>query len=188
MQILTKWKNTLTTSIRQIPSNIESHVGWYTTVLATVTGIAFRIPVEAAVSGGILYSMILAKKYLDHRMYKETMDSIDIDRLMLPKDNPLIKEQPISEIIGNYVEDCFNRDVLFFNVIKEDDYVDEPTEKRLLHELIDSVASNMSKPLRTKLALYYGEDSLDIVLGRKCLATVTLYVATHNHKIYDGTK
>jgi hypothetical protein len=143
---------------------------------------------ETAVAGGILYLMVLAKRYVDHRIHKEIIDSIDIDRLMLPNDNPLRAQHSVSDIVGNYVEDCFDRDVLFFNVIKDDDYVDEPTEKRLLNELIDSVSANMSIPLREKLAMYYGEGSLDKVIGRKCLATVSLFVAKHNHKIYDGSK
>ena len=156
-------------------------------MVSLITGIALKIPMETAVAGGILYSMVLAKKYIDHRIAKERLDTIEIDRLMLPDDNPLRTQKSVSDIIGNYVEDCFDRDVLFFNVLKDDDYVDSPTEKRLLNELIESVSSNMSKELRDKLSLYYGS-SLDKVIGRKCLATVSLYVAKHNHRLYDGSK
>ena len=156
-------------------------------MVSLITGIALKIPMETAVAGGILYSMVLAKKYIDHRIVKERLDTIEIDRLMLPDDNPLRTQKSVSDIIGNYVEDCFDRDVLFFNVLKDDDYVDSPTEKRLLNELIESVSSNMSRELRDKLSLYYG-NSLDKVIGRKCLATVSLYVAKHNHRLYDGSK
>jgi hypothetical protein len=45
----------------------------------------------------------------------------------------------------------------------------------------------MSQELRDKLSLYYGS-SLDKVIGRKCLATVSLYVAKHNHRLYDGSR
>ena len=172
--------------IRQIPHNIESHIGWYTGIVCLISGIALEMPMETAIAGGILYSMVLAKKYVDHRITKEVMDTIELDRVGESGDNPL-KPTVVSELLGNYVEDCFNRDVLFFNVIKDDDYVDSTTEKRLLNDLCDSAAANMSRPLRNKLSLYYGEDSLDKVIGRKCLSTVTIFVATHNHKIYDGT-
>jgi hypothetical protein len=150
-------------------------------------GGGFRMPLEFSMCGGMLYSLILLKKYLDFRIHKEEMDSIDLDRLLLSNDDPL-KKEGVSELIGNYVEDCFNRDVLFFNVFKDDDYIDESTEKRLLSELCDSAAANMSRTMRDKLALYYGRDNLDIIIGRKCFATITMFVAKHNHKIYDGTR
>ena len=54
----------------------------------------------------------------------------------------------------------------------------------MLNSLLNSVASELSPILRDKLELYYG-DQLDIILGRKCFITVSLFVANNNKNLYN---
>lgn len=115
----------------------------------------------------------------------EKMNGIDVEKIGLTTDQPS-KKRSITDLIGEYVEDCFNRDVLFFHPLKDEDFVDSTTERQMLEELLDSAASNMSTLMVKKLGLYVGEDNVMKIVGRKCLTTITLFVASHNHRIYDA--
>lgn len=139
---------------------------------------------DVSIGGFLLYGGSLLSRYMTHRVEKEKMDSIDIEKIGLSTK----KEGPhtVTDLIGEYVEDCFNRDVLFFHPIKDSDFVDAKTEREMLEELLDSAASNMSPLLIKKLELYVGEGNVMRIVGRKCLTTITIFVASHNHRLYDG--
>lgn len=92
-------------------------------------------------------------------------------------------DNSISKILDDYIDDCFTRDVLFFRV-NNIDYIPEKEEKKILNTLLDSVAANMSPYLKRKFDYYYGDGRTDIILARKCLIVVSMYVANNNKNIY----
>ena len=178
-----KWKD-MKQKMEEVVDKTTSHIGWVSLGLSFFF-IALGYPIlDVSIGGFLLYGGSLLSKYMVHRKEKEKMDSIDIEKIGLSTK----KEGPhtVTDLIGEYVEDCFNRDVLFFHPIKDSDFVDAKTEKEMLEELLDSAASNMSPLLVKKLELYVGEGNVMKIVGRKCLTTITIFVASHNHRLYDG--
>ena len=92
-------------------------------------------------------------------------------------------KETITRIIDEYIENCFDRDVIFFRGISNE-YINSITEKELLKELIDNCITNMSPLIRKKLGLYFGEENIDIMIGRRCFSIVSMFVAQHNKNIY----
>lgn len=136
--------------------------------------------------GVLIYALKIINTILERHYENKLMQDLDMERLAQTKDTAnSLSKLSINEIVGQYVEDCFNRDVLFLNPPKDDDYITEVQEREYLNLLVDSASNNMSSLMYRKLSLYTGEESLSILIGRKCLATVTIFVASHNHKIYD---
>ena len=43
----------------------------------------------------------------------------------------------------------------------------------------------MSDQIRSKLALYTGTENLTRLIARRCMMTITIYVANHNKNIYQ---
>lgn len=164
---------------------IVNNVGWvliFIVLLLSIYDISNIL--SYTLSASILYITIMIKIYLNHKIEKERLDSLDINKIGLSTDN----NKNIMDILQEYVEICFDRDVLFFDPIEHDDYIDQVTEKRLLDALIDSVLINMSMDMKIKLARYIGEDNLSLILGKRCATIVTIFVATHNQAIYKGDK
>jgi len=136
-----------------------------------------------AISGSIIYLTISIRQYVRNKIEQETLNNIDLDRWGDYTEGS--NKKTIMDIIGEYVESCFDRDVLFFNVINHDDYIDTETERQLLNELLDSALVNMSDQIRSKLALYTGSENLTRLIARRCMMTITIYVANHNKNIYQ---
>ena len=111
------------------------------------------------------------------------MESIDLDYIGLSVDN-IMKKRSGTDLIGEYVEDCFNRDVVFFKPMSANDYISESEQEEMRTMLLDSAAANLSPEVRAKLSTYVGEDNLTKIIGRKALSTVTAFAATRNNKIY----
>ena len=142
--------------------------------------------VDVAIAASLLYGMVLLNRYTAHRMEQDKLGLVDVERIGMTLDhNQALKKRSATDLIGEYVEDCFNRDVLFFHPLKETDFVDSNTERQMLEELLDSAASNMSPTMVKRLSLYVGEDNVMKIVGRKCLTTITMFVASHNHHLYD---
>lgn len=127
--------------------------------------------------GTILYLLIHHTKRIEDK--KESDRLKDIDFKLLGSG-----EESLSAILDQFIADCFNRDVIFFRGVKDKEYINDKDEKEMLNTLLNSVASQLSPILRDKLKLYYGEE-LDIILGRKCFITVSLFVANNNKNIYN---
>ena len=178
-----KWKN-LTQKMEQAVDRIRSNRGWCTLGLCSIFILLGYPILDVSVGGFLLYGGTSISKYLSHRIEKDQLDSIDIDKIGFGMEKKT--ERSITDLIGEYVEDCFNRDVIFFRPINDGDFVDAKTEREMLEELLDSAASNMSPLMVKKLELYVGEGNVMKIVGRKCLTTVTIFVASHNHKLYDG--
>lgn len=135
------------------------------------------------ISGFLIYIAVLAKQYIKNKIEKETLESLDLDRFGNSTEN----KKSVTDIINEYIENCFDRDVLFFNIIDRDDYIDTETERRLLNELLDSALLNMSEEMRIKLSRYISEEGLTRIIGRRCMMVVTIFVANHNKNIYQKT-
>lgn len=165
---------------------VSSYPGWCIVDLAFILVLLGLPIVDVSIATALLYGMVLLNRYTNHRMEKDTMGLVDVDRIGMSLDhNQALKKRSATDLIGEYVEDCFNRDVLFFHPLKEADFVDSTTERQMLEELLDSAASNMSPIMVKRLGLYVGEDNVMKIVGRKCLTTITMFVASHNHRIYD---
>ena len=169
-----------------ISNTIETSPG-YSILLVASTFILLGFPVIGiAIAASLLYGMILLKDYLEHKKELDRIKTLDIELIGSSKKSQDWSKRSASDLLGEYVEECFNRDVLFFYPIQPDDYIDPETENKLLNELLDSAAANLSPSMTRKLGMYFGEDNVMMIIGRKCLVTVTLFVATRNSKIYTG--
>lgn len=131
-----------------------------------------------ALFGIIIYLLILKKEKNDHEREMDYLKLIDF-KLLDDTENGL------SFILDKYINDCFNRDVVFFRGIKDKEYINTKDEKDMLDTLMNSAISNISPLLRKKIDLYYGEGQSDIIIGRKCFIVVSLFVANNNKAIYN---
>ena len=104
---------------------------------------------------------------------------ITIDGNIIPKS--------ISQALDDHIEDILNSNILFFMNIKDTEYIRANTEQEILNSLIDNVMKFTSPIFKKKLSLYYGEENIDILIGRRCLIIVSLYIANHNKNIYVST-
>lgn len=178
--------NQLKKRISNFIKNIGEMITEYPGIVVITTMLIifpFNDLLTISISGFLIYMAILTKQYIKSRIEKETLDSIDLDRFGNSSDN----KKSIMDIINDYVENCFDRDVLFFNIINKDDYIDQETERRLLNELLDSTLINMSSKMRLKLSRYISEEELTKIIGRRCMMVITIFVATHNQNIYKRT-
>ena len=156
--------------------------GWV--ILCTMMIIfPFNDLISISISGAIIYLAVLSKQYIKHKIEQETLNNIDMDRFGNSAEN----KKSVLDIINDYIENCFDRDVLFFNIVNNDDYIDTETERRLLNELLDSALINMSDKMRLKLAIYVTDESLTRIIARRCMMVVTIFVANHNKNIYQRT-
>ena len=126
--------------------------------------------------GTVLYLLVELHRYLNYKMKRNDMNSIDV-KLLSDKDTG------IDKILSDYVEECFARDVLFFRGDTEN-YINNKSENEMLNQLLDVCAANISPLMREKLEQYYGEGNVDKIIGRKCFSTVTVFVANKNKNIY----
>ena len=131
-----------------------------------------------ALFGIIIYLLILKKEKNDH---EKEMDYLKLIDFKLLDDS----EDSLSSILDKYINDCFNRDVIFFRGIKDKEYINTKDEKEMLDTLMNSAVANISPLLRKKIDLYYGEGQSDIIIGRKCFIAVSLFVANNNKAIYN---
>lgn len=154
---------------------------------AIILGILFANNIlEPIIGGAIIYLSYWIKEYIVHKIEKEKIDSIDIERMGKTIDNKnVIIKKNISDILNDYIEDCFDRDVLFFSPVQNDDYINREMENKMLELLLDSAVSNMSSDVRLIMSKYYGEDSFNKILGRKCMGIITIFTAQHNKHIYQ---
>ena len=186
---VSKTINNVMDAIEDLLFILDSSPGWIILIFAILFLLLGLPIIGVSIGSALLYASIQLSKYVKHKKEMDLLDRIDIDRIglsIMDPNKPLTK-QSITNLLGEYVEDCFNRDVLFFNPIENKDFVDSATEKRLLNELLDSATSNISPLVIKKLGLYIGEENVMKIIGRKCLAHITIFVAQHNHILYDGS-
>lgn len=158
-----------------ILKNILDHKGLYILIASIAIFLISGDYIFPFVWATVLYLLTLAYRYLDYKKEKELLDLIKFDQF-----------QELDKILDAYIEECYNRDVGFFNPKIINDYISEKEQIRLMQELKNSVASNMSKSFRKKFELYYGEDRLDSILSTKCFIYITLLAAGNNSSIYQN--
>ena len=159
--------------------NMKNNVAYSLIVISIILSILFCDKFTFFILGIIVYILYLKKEKFEFEKRKFEIDSIDLRFMNV--DNP----ESISKILDNYIEDCFNRDVLFPRGLKKDEYINATTEREMLDALLDSVTNNISVQLRNKLDLYYGKDRTDIIIGRKCFVYVSLFAANSNKSTYN---
>lgn len=177
--LLNNLTKSATTSLKDILSN---QPGYCIGLIMIFFFIKYDL-LTVSISGCIIYLTIIIRQYIRNKIEQDILNNIDLDRWGDKIDGS--NKKTIMDIIGEYVEECFDRDVLFFNVIQYDDYIDNETERRLLNELLDSALVNMSDQMRMKLSQYVGSDNLTHIIARRCMMTITIYVANHNKNIYQ---
>lgn len=69
--------------------------------------------------------------------------------------------------------------------IQNEKITNSKAENKLINELKDSLASNMSPSLRRKIELYYGEGRVEYILSIKCLTYITSIAANSKRAIYN---
>lgn len=182
-KIQTKY-NQLKNKVNDILDSLREMVREYPGVVIICTMMIifpFNDLLTISISGFLIYMAVLAKQYIKNKIEKETLENLDIDRF----GNSMENKKSVIDIINEYIENCFDRDVLFFNIIDRDDYIDTETERRLLNELLDSALLNMSEEMRINLSRYVSEEGLTRIIGRRCMMVVTIFVANHNKNIYQ---
>ena len=183
---LNEWIESARIAINQVMAIIKDNFHIYMVVfLAILVGLKWITIGEACTIGCMIEAFHLLDTDIKAKHRLKLLSELDIERLGNSKSASDLSKLSINEIIGEYVEDCFNRDVLFLNPPKPDDYITEAQEKEYLNTLIDSATKNMSEMMYEKLSMYVGEEGLSVLIGRKCLATITIFVASHNHKMYS---
>ena len=135
----------------------------------------------------ILYMVPILKEYIEYKKEKELMDSIDLTLIghTLEKEDTLNKRS-LYDLLSEYVTNCFERDVIIFFNLRPGDVVNSKLEEELLEELEDSAIRNMGPLLRKKLELYFGKGRVDIIIGRLCFLTVSIYAANSKKNILSS--
>lgn len=129
--------------------------------------------------------------YFNYLKEKENLNQLDLNLTGsitngLSENGELI-QKPISQALDDHIEDILNSNILFFMNIPKNEYIRTNTEQEILNSLIDNVMKFTSKSFKKKISLYYGEENIDILIGRRCLIIVSLFVANHNKNIYIST-
>lgn len=129
--------------------------------------------------------------YLRYLREKTQLEQLDLDLTGSIGKNEILENyssnKSISQALDDHIEDILNSNILFFMNIPNDEYIRNNTEQEILQSLIDNVTKFTSDIFKKKLGLYYGDQNVDILIGRRCLIIVSLYVANHNKNIYVST-
>jgi len=180
-------KNTIIDKYHTLLDHMTKHPAIYIIIFSIIINLYFLDYLAlffSSLSGALFYGCIELHNWLKFRKEKEYFDSIDLSLIKLynPQDP---QKYTITNLLGEFVEDCFNRDILFYQAFNKDEYINSAKEDELLKELIDRCTITMSPLLRKKLGLYFGEENIDILIGRQCFSIITMFVATHNKNIYS---
>lgn len=175
---LIRFKNILASGIKDVIKDTIDNKGKSIFIFVIIMGLLGELWTYAF-WGSILYTFILINRKMEYQREKDKLAIIDIDKL----NNG---EESLKAILTSYVSECFDRDVLFFRGLQDKEYINTKDEQEMLNALLESVASNMSPSLRTKLDMYYGQGRTDIILGRMCYQFVSLFVANNNKQIYSA--
>ena len=175
---LIRFKNILASEIKDVIKDIIDNKGQSIFIFVVIMGLLGELWTYAF-WGSILYIFILINRKMEYQREKDKLAIIDIDRL---NDGP----ESLKVLLTSYVSECFDRDVLFFRGLQDKEYINTKDEQEMLNALLESVTSNMSPSLRTKLDMYYGQGRTDIILGRMCFQFVSLFVANNNKQIYSA--
>lgn len=126
-----------------------------------------------------LYGMILLKEWLNHKIEKDKLDSIDL-HFFESSDTDL--EGPLDA----YVDMCINEYMLLNRGYKTQQAYINSKEESLMHkEILDLLASNMSELMKKKFEMYYGKGRVESLIARKSYIKVSLYVANNNKVLYE---
>ena len=143
-----KIKNFITKYYNASLDWISDHKG-ISLIIAFILIILLTKEYGIALFGIIIYLLILKKEKNDH---EKEMDYLKLIDFKLLDDS----EDSLSSILDKYINDCFNRDVIFFRGIKDKEYINTKDEKEMLDTLMNSAVTNISPLLRKKIDLYYG--------------------------------
>lgn len=133
----------------------------------------------------IVYLVLSVKDYLQFKKTNIITNSIDLNLLGHTTSNDVLEKKSLLGILESYVEERMERDIIFQYNIQKGQLVSDALEKEMLDALLDSVSQTISPIVRSKLALYFGEEGVDKVIGRICFTHITLFVAECNKGIYS---
>ena len=156
--------------------SIKNNKGITIFLIAFALSVALDDKVFPLLWGTIIYLLTLCREILDTKKENKKIDLVSFDEYT-----------KLDEILDQYVQECFLRDVAPFNLeaIQNEKITNSKAENKLINELKDSLASNMSPSLRRKIELYYGEGRVEYILSIKCLTYVTSIAANSKRAIYN---
>ena len=165
--------------IKKIIDYIDTHKGLIIFIVTLLLCIIDNIQYQYIIPASILYVLVIINRLYNHEVEKDKLDMIDMKEYV-----DICSEQGA---LDKYINDCFNRQYLLYIGYKDKSYINKEEENKMLKDLLDDVALNMSREMRDKLKLYYGS-RIDYILTEKCYITVMLFVANNNKTIYEKPK
>lgn len=165
--------------MKKIIDYIDTHKGLIIFIATLFLCIIDNIRYQYIIPASILYVLVIINRLYNHKVEKDKLDMIDMKEYV-----DICSEQGA---LDKYINDCFNRQYLLYIGYKDKSYINKEEENKMLKDLLDDVALNMSREMRDKLKLYYGS-RIDYILTEKCYITVMLFVANNNKTIYEKPK
>lgn len=160
--------------ISLVCGNIKKYTGVWVMILSSLMYIYNGNIYESIILGLSIYIMNLIYRYYKHKTYIDVLDRVDLEDL----EKTLLSKNG-DTLLDLIIEDCFSRNLVLYHSYSLKGYINSTEERKILENLLDSIALYLSPDVKKKLQLYYGS-SLENILTEKCLIRVSVYAADHN--------
>lgn len=125
---------------------------------------------------GIVFDIILIKifnKWVEYKYKELELKKYDIDiHLNVTKD--------IETRLDTIIESCFQEYSLMNLIYKTDWYIKEEDEIKISKDICTLVSDRISPVMLQQLSLYYNEDAIYDIIGKRVYFKVTNFVIEHN--------
>lgn len=125
---------------------------------------------------GIVFDIILVKifnKWVEYKYKELELKKYDIDiHLNVTKD--------IETRLDTIIESCFQEYSLMNLIYKTDWYIKEEDEIKISKDICSLVSDRISPVMLQQLSLYYNEDAIYDIIGKRVYFKVTNFVIEHN--------
>ena len=177
--------DTLKKFLSNIPQYISNGIHWITInkglsiFFPTLLLMIFDDWIKWLSAGIGLYGMILLRELLNHKIEKDTLDSLDIHYFESANNN-------LEDPLDGYIDMCINEYMVLNRGYKvQQGYINTKEESLIHKEVLDLLASNMSPLMKKKFEMYYGTGQVEPLMARKSFIKVSLYVANNNKALYE---
>lgn len=191
-QIYTNIKTGIKNIISDILSIINNHLddsGIYYIIIISIILLSLAIPYSVIFFSFslcvVVYLCRLLKQYFYFKVEQYYLNQIDLNLLGFDqRGQNVLDKRSVQTLLSEFIENVFTQEVLFYRGFNPNEYINSVVEKELLDELLDRINRSMSIYLRKKISIYFGENNIDIIIGRLCFNIVSIYIANHNKTIY----
>lgn len=125
---------------------------------------------------GIVFDIILVKifnKWVEYKYKELELKKYNIDiHLNVTKD--------IETRLDTIIESCFQEYSLMNLIYKTDWYIKEEDEIKISKDICSLVSDRISPVMLQQLSLYYNEDAIYDIIGKRVYFKVTNFVIEHN--------